>query len=271
MTIITIIIAACTMLILAVIISLILGWANDIFKIEVDPRIEAVSAALPQANCGGCGYIGCNDYAVAVVEKNAPINKCMVGGTACALKVSEIMGVEAGETIKTFAVIHCGSDINERLQHTDYTGEKTCLSANQVAGIQGCTYGCIGFGDCVRACKYDAVHVENGLAVIDYFKCIGCGACARVCPRGIIVIAPFNEERIPKVACSNKDTGKESKEVCEKSCIGCRACTKLSDIFTVEENLSRANYSAYNFSKYEDALKAMEKCPTKCIQFAGRM
>jgi electron transport complex protein RnfB len=271
MTIITIIIAACTMLILAVTVCWILGWADMVFKIEVDPRVEAVSAALPQANCGGCGYIGCNDYAVAIVTANAPVNKCTVGGESCALLVARIMGVDAGQMVKSYAIVHCGSSINERLQRNDYHGEKTCIGASQIAGIQGCTYGCLGFGDCVQACKYDAIHVVNGLATVDYKKCIGCGACVRVCPRVIIKVVPFNEESIPVVACSNRDSGKESKEVCEKACIGCKACSKLSDIFIVEGTLSRSDYSTYRALKHEDALKASEKCPTKCIKFTGRV
>ncbi|MBN1906429.1 MAG: RnfABCDGE type electron transport complex subunit B [Deltaproteobacteria bacterium] len=268
---ITIAIAACTLVILSVIISYILGWANIRFKVETDPKVESVLEALPGANCGGCGYIGCSDYAAAIVNNNVPVNKCSVGGESCALKVAGIMGVDPGQMIKSYAIVHCGSGLSERLLRTVYHGEKTCIGANQVAGIQGCTYGCLGFGDCVQACKYGAIHVIDGLATVDYKKCTGCGACARVCPRGIIAIVPFNENSIPVVACSNKDSGKESKEVCERACIGCKACSKISDIFIVEGSLSRADYSAYSDSKHEDVLKATEKCPTKCIRFAGRM
>jgi Na+-translocating ferredoxin:NAD+ oxidoreductase subunit B len=270
MTLITCIIAACTLLALAVVVSWVLGWANTRLKVEVDERIETVAGALPGANCGGCGYLGCNDYAIAIVTDNAPVNKCNVGGESCALNIAQIMGVDAGQMVKSYAIVHCGSSSNERLLRTDYHGEKTCISASQVAGIQGCTYGCLGIGDCVQACKYDAVHVIDGLATVDYKKCIGCGACVKVCPRGIIKVVPFHEESIPVVACSNKDSGKESKEVCEKACIGCKACSKLSDIFIVEGSLSRSDYSAYSAIKHEDALKAKEKCPTKCIKFTGR-
>ncbi len=271
MTLITVSIAACTLFILAVIVCLILGWANIKFKVEVDPKIEEVLGALPGANCGGCGYVGCSDYATAIVIDKAPVNKCTVGGEGCALAVAHIMGVDSGQMVKSYAMVHCGSNLNERLLRNDYHGEKTCISASQVAGLQGCTYGCLGFGDCVQACKYDAIHVVDGLATVDYNKCIGCGACVRVCPRGIIKVIPFNEESIPAVACSNKDSGKESKEVCEKACIGCKACSKVSDIFIVEGSLSRSDYSAYNASKYEEASQAKEKCPTKCIKFVGRV
>jgi Na+-translocating ferredoxin:NAD+ oxidoreductase subunit B len=271
MMLITIAVAVCTMFVLAVTVSWILGWADVFFKVETDPKVDEVLAVLPGANCGGCGYLGCSDYAVAIVNENAPVNKCNVGGEPCTIKVACIMGVDPGTMAKSYAVVHCGSGLNERLMRTDYHGEKTCIGATQVAGIQGCTYGCLGLGDCVKACKYDAIHVINGLATVDYKKCIGCGACVRVCPRMIIKVVPFNEESIPVVACSNKDSGKESKEVCEKACIGCKACSKITDIFIVEGSLSRSEYSAYTVSKYEDALKASEKCPTHCIKLAGRV
>ncbi|NLD35425.1 MAG: RnfABCDGE type electron transport complex subunit B [Desulfatiglans sp.] len=271
MTFITIAISACTLFLLAVAISWILGWANIKFKVVVNPKIEEVLNALPGANCGGCGYVGCSDYAAAVVDNNVPVNRCTVGGESCANVVARIMGVDAGQMLKSYAIVHCGSKLYERLLCNDYHGEKSCIGASQVAGIQGCTYGCLGLGDCIEACKYDAIHVTDGLATVDYDKCIGCGACARVCPRGIITIVPFNENSIPVVACSNKDTGKESREVCQKACIGCKACSKISDIFIVEGTLSRADYSSCNASKYEETSQAKEKCPTKCIRFIGRM
>ncbi len=269
MTLITIAIAAATLFLLAIVVSWILGWANIKFKVEVDPKIEEVTEVLPGVNCGGCGYLGCSDYAVAIVNDGVPITSCSVGGPACAADIAAIMGVEAGEMAASYAVVHCGSGLKERLQLTDYRGEKNCLAVSQVAGVQGCAYGCLGYGDCVNACKYDAIHVVDGLATVDYNKCIGCGACVRICPRGIIAVVPFHEAVIPKVACSNKDAGKDSRAVCKKSCIACKACTKLSEIFTIDGSLSKADYNSYEASKYDDVLKAVEKCPTKCIEFAG--
>lgn len=270
MTLITIAIAACTLFLLAVVVSWILGWANIQFRVEVDPKIEEVLEALPGVNCGGCGYLGCSDYAVAIVTDDTPVNKCTVGGQACAMDVAAIMGVEAGDIVKTFAIVHCGSHYDDRIVRTAYRGEKSCAAANQVAGIQGCAFGCLGFGDCVQACNYNAVHVVDGLATIDYEKCIGCGACAKVCPRFIIAVVPFNESSIPAVVCSNKDKGKDSRAVCKTSCIGCKACTKLSHIFIVEDDLSCTDTSVYKAEIYDDVLKAIEKCPTNCIKFVGK-
>jgi len=269
MTLITIAIAATTLFLLSVVVSWILGWANIKFRVEVDPKIEEVLEALPGANCGGCGYMGCSDYAAAIVTDGVPVTSCSVGGAACAAQIAGIMGVEAGEMVKKYAVVHCGSHSADRTVKTAYRGEKRCAAANQVAGVYGCTYGCLGFGDCVQACNYDAVHVVDGLATVDYKKCIGCGACSRVCPRGIIEITPFPESSVPTVACSNKEKGKDSRAVCRTSCIACKACTKLSDIFTVEDNLSRCDSSSYNSDLSEDVLQAVEKCPTNCIKFLG--
>jgi len=270
MTVITLAIAAGTMLVMAVIFSYILGWANNKFKVEVNPKIESVLEALPGVNCGGCGYLGCSDYAVAIVTDHDPVNKCTVGGEACAMSVAQIMGVEIGKTIPVRAIVHCKAHSKDRLQSTQYRGEKRCAAAHQVAGIQGCIFGCLGFGDCVRSCNYDAIHIVEGLAIVDYKKCVGCGACSKVCPRNIITMTGFQSDNIPTVACSNKDRAKDAKAVCTISCVGCKTCSKISDIFTITDNLAKCDYDTYTEKKYEEALKAMEKCPTNCICFLGK-
>lgn len=266
----TLAIAAGTMLVMAVILSFVLGWANKKFKVEVDPKIEAVIEILPAVNCGGCGYLGCSDYAVAIVTDNDPVNKCTIGGEACAKGLARIMGVEVGEMVKVFAVVHCGAHTLNRLKKHEYRGEKRCMAAHQVAGVQGCSFGCLGFGDCVRACHYNAMHIKDGLAMVDFNNCIGCGACSKVCPRTIITITGFKKDKIPIVACSNKDKAKDSKAVCQTACVACKACTKLSDMFSITDNLSKYDYGAYTADHYEPAVKAMEKCPTNCIYFVGK-
>jgi len=267
---ITLAIAAGTMLSMAVILSYILGWANKKFKVEIDPRIESVLEVLPGVNCGGCGYLGCSDYAVAIVTDDDPVNKCTVGGEDCAASLAGIMGVEVGETVIARAIVHCSGHNGDRLGTTEYRGEKRCSAANLVAGVQGCTFGCLGFGDCVRSCSYDAIYITDGLATVDYEKCVGCGACSKVCPRSIITITGFQENLIPVVACSNKDKAKDAKAVCKTSCIGCRACVKNSDIFSIDSNLSISDYDNYTADHYEDVVKAVEKCPTNCICIIGK-
>lgn len=262
--------AAGTMLVMALVMSYILGWANKKFHVESDPLVEAVLETLPGANCGGCGFLGCSDYAVAIVADGAAVNKCPVGGTACAADVAKIMGVELGETFPFRPIVHCGAHLSDRLGRTAYQGEQRCAAANLVADVQGCTYGCLGFGDCNRACNYDAIHVVDGLATVDYDKCVGCGACARVCPRNIISITVFKAERIMAVSCANKDKGKDVMAVCKVGCIGCGACSRLSRAITIEDNLSTIDYDKYDDTCMPDLMKACEKCPRQRLVMIGK-
>ena len=270
MIVVTIAIAAGTMLVMAVIMSYVLGWANKKFHVEVDPRVEAVIDALPGANCGGCGYLGCSDYAVAIVMDNVPVHKCPVGGEACAAVIANIMGIEVGEALVYRPVVLCGAKCDDRKGKTTYQGEKRCAAATLVAGVQGCTFGCLGFGDCVQACNYDAIHVNDGLAVVDYDACVGCGACARACPRNIITIVKFTEKEVPVAACSNRDKGKNVSVVCDKGCIGCKACTRKSNIFSMDGTLTVTDYEHYSQDRIDDVRQAIEKCPNGCISYVGK-
>ncbi len=266
-----ILIAAVVMLVLAVLGALILGWANRAFHVEVDQRIDRINVALPGANCGGCGYVGCNDYAEAVVAGKAAPDKCTVGGADVAKKVAEIAGVDVNPSWPFRPVVHCGATYGQRKGRMDYRGERTCATANLVNGVQACTYGCLGFGDCERACPFDAIHVKNGLAKVDYDCCVGCGACARVCPRNIISMVPFKSERMLIINCSNRDMGKEVRAVCEVGCIGCKACERASGgAIKVENNLPTIQYDAYDPSTMDAAIMAMEKCPMQRILYAGK-
>ncbi|RJP89948.1 MAG: RnfABCDGE type electron transport complex subunit B [Desulfobacteraceae bacterium] len=266
---ITIGLAAGAMLILSLVFSYVLGWANTAFHVEVDPRINAVMETLPGANCGGCGYIGCGEYAEAVVAGEA-VNKCTVGGESCTEGLAQIMGVEVGAALPFRPIVHCGARYEDRLGRSEYHGEQRCAAANIVADVQGCTYGCLGFGDCARACNYDAIAVIDGLATVDYKKCVGCGACAKVCPRNIITITAFKAERMLAVTCSNQDKGKDITKVCKVGCIGCGACARASSLFTIVNNLSTINYDAYEPACGLDVMAACEKCPRKRIVFVGK-
>jgi len=270
MTTLIVLLAAGTMLLLAVLTGWILGWANRRFAVEVDPRVEAVNEALPGANCGGCGYVGCNEYAEAVVAGAAPVNKCTVGGVSCAAALAKILGVELQQTWPYRAVVHCGASTAQRLGRGDYRGEPTCAAANVISGVQGCTYGCLGLGDCERSCPFDAIHVRDGLATVDYDACVGCGACARVCPRNIISMVPFKAERMLVIACSNHDFGKDVRAVCKVGCLGCGACARASNLFEVKDNLSRIDYDKYDPARLDAADVALQKCPMKRIIHVGK-
>ncbi|MBL0715340.1 MAG: RnfABCDGE type electron transport complex subunit B [Desulfosarcina sp.] len=270
MNFVTVGLSAGTLLAMAVVLTYILGWASRKFYVEVDPRVEAIMEARPGANCGGCGFVGCSDYAEAIVGSGAAVNKCTVGGESCAADVAGIMGVELTDTRPYRPIVHCGAHTEDKLQRHKYRGEKTCAAVNIVSGVQGCIYGCLGYGDCTRVCNYDAIQVQDGLATVDYDKCVGCGACADACPRNIITITPFKFERVLAVACSNKDFGKAVKDVCKVGCIGCKACAKTCSLFTIQDNLSTINYDAYCQDYSEELHKAFEKCPQKRLMLVGK-
>ena len=263
----TIALAAAVLVLLAIAMACVLGWANRAFHVEVDPKVEAISGALPGVNCGGCGFIGCEEYAAAVARGAAAVDLCAPGGAACAAQLAEIMGIAIEERLPYRAVVHCAADYNERLQRMRYEGESTCGGANLVGGVQGCVYGCLGLGDCTRACKYDAIHVEDGLATVDYEKCIGCKACARTCPRNIITMVPFKSQRMLVVACSNQDKGPDVKEVCTVGCIGCTACSRKAEPMEMVGNLPTIDYDRYESE--EDFAVARQKCPRASMLYVG--
>ncbi len=265
-----IILAAGTMLVLATFMTYVLGWANKTFHIEVDPRVEEVIAGLPGANCGGCGYAGCSEYAEAVVAGDVPPDKCPIGGESCAKKIAAILGVELEQSWPYRPVVHCGAAKDQRLKRRRYLGEPTCGAANILAGVQGCTYGCLGLSDCQEACPFDAIHMIDQLAVVDYDKCTGCGKCARACPRNIISMVPFKSEQMLVVTCSNKDFGKDVRAVCKVGCLGCGACARISDLFKLEDNVSRIDYDKYDPEKMDAVNVVLEKCPMKQIVYVGK-
>jgi len=265
-----IILAAGTMLVLALFMAFVLGWANQAFHVDVDPKVEAVNEALPGANCGGCGYVGCNEYAEAVVAGHVPPDKCTVGGVRCAAALANILGVELDESDPYRPAVHCGATVEQRLKRHEYRGEQTCRTANLIAGVQGCTYGCMGFGDCTWVCAFDAIHIIDGLATVDYDRCVGCGACERACPRHIISMVPFKNEQMLIVACSNQDFGKDVKAVCKVGCIGCKGCAKRSELFEVTDNIPRIDYDKYDPETMEAAQIAIEKCPMKRLTLVGK-
>lgn len=268
MTAVSVGLAASTLLGMAVIISYVLGWASKAFHVEVDPRVVRINEVLPGANCAGCGYVGCNDYAEAIVKEDAAITLCAPGGPSCAEALAGVMGVEVEQTWPYRAVVHCSARTEQRLGRTEYRGEPTCTAANLVNDVQGCVYGCLGLGDCVRVCDYDAIHVVEGLAEVDYAQCTGCGACVDVCPRHIISRIPFKKAEVLVVKCSNDDFGIEVKKVCQVGCIGCKACTRFSDFLEMDGNLPVVDYLSDDFLS-ADFTASHEKCPAESLVYVG--
>ena len=190
----------------------LLGFASKVFHVETDPREEAIMECLAGANCGGCGYPGCSGYAAAVVRGEAPTDKCVAGGAECAAKVAEIMGVSSGGSEKMIAFIPCSGSAEAAELKFDYTGPKVC------------SYACIGYGDCVQACKFDAMHIVDGVAKVDREKCVGCMACAEACPKAIPVKVPYSMNEL--VACRSNEKGPAVMKACKVGCIGCMKCAK---------------------------------------------
>ena len=203
----------------------ILVLASKFMAVYEDPRIAQVTECLAGANCGGCGYPGCGGCAEAILAGKAPINACAPAGAEGAAKIAAIMGLEAPSGEKMVAHVLCNGGVNA-VKNFEYRGVNDCLAATKVlAGdALACKYGCLGFGSCVAACKFDAIHVgENGVAVVDKEKCTNCGACREACPRKLIVEVPYKQKVF--VNCANKNKGPAVTKVCANSCIGCGLCT----------------------------------------------
>lgn len=156
----------------------------------------------------------------------------------------------------------------DKTYYAKYQGIASCIFANAIANAQACKFGCLGFGDCVRSCKFDALHIVDGLSTVDYEKCTGCGACVRTCPRNLILMTPFAKENIVTVACSSKENGKTTRAMCKVGCIACGICAKQSGMFVVADNLAKVDYDKY--ADDEKAQAAIAKCPTKVIIRVGK-
>jgi RnfABCDGE-type electron transport complex B subunit len=263
--------AAAVMFGLVLFFATVLGIAKEKLRVYEDPRIAEVNEVLPAANCGGCGFAGCADFAKAVVEERAACTGCPVGGSKTAAKVAAILGVEVVKTYPYRPVIHCAAATRDKLGVVPYEGVESCVEANVVGVTQACTYGCLGYGDCSRACDYDALDMVDGKPVVNYEKCTGCGACVRACPRDLIEQIPFRLESMLVVACANKEPGKCVKQVCKVGCMGCSLCQRLhAEMFQVKDNLSYLNYDAYTGEPDEKLDKVLQKCPAKALVYFGK-
>ena len=243
--------------------------ASEKLKVEVDPKVEQIHKALPNLDCGACGFAGCGQYAKAVLKDPGLLGKCAPGGRATSGKIAKILNLHVSESGPAKRpVVHCRAHTDDKTIYAKYHGIQSCLAANALANVQACAFGCLGFGDCVRVCKFDALHMADGLAQVDYDKCTGCTACAKACPRNLIEMVPFGHEKMMVVACSSKETAKSTRSMCKAGCIGCGLCAKQSDLFKVQDNLARVDYEKYQPTDQTEA--AMNKCPTKVITYRGK-
>ena len=257
-----VIMAAVVVGLIGLLIGLLLGFAAKAFAVPVDEKEIEVREFLPGNNCGGCGYPGCDGLAAAIAKGEMPPSACPVGGEAVAAKISEVMGVENAENTRYVAFVKCAGDCEKAKDVYEYVGPRDCKLAqnNPNSGPKACTYGCMGYGSCVKACPFDAIYIKDGIAVVDKEKCKACGKCVATCPRHLIELIPYKAKYA--VTCASKDKGKDVMAACSVGCIGCMLCTKQCkfDAITVENNIAHIDYD-----KCVGCGLCAAKCPKKII------
>ena len=246
----------------------ILSIASVAMAVPVDEQTEAVKAALPGANCGGCGFPGCDGFAAAVASGNAPVTGCAPGGAGTAQALAAIMGIEPEKEAQRSAVVRCGGCTENSKQKMRYAGAQSCAFASQLyGGSSVCSYSCLGFGDCAVVCDYGAINVINERAVVDPALCVGCKKCIAACPKGLIAMTPVGfiagEMSVPAVICNSRDMGAVVRKFCSVGCIGCKLCVKSCprDAITFDHFLAEVD-----FTKCAGCGECALSCPQKTIR-----
>jgi electron transport complex protein RnfB len=253
------------MALLGLVFGIVLSFAAKKFQVDVDERVANVRAALPGANCGACGYVGCDAFAEAVVAGKTPPNGCRAGGAGAAAAIGEALGIEVTPAAPMVACVICQGTAGVAKDRYKYDGYRSCrVAASLSGGPKECRFACIGLGDCAYNCKFGAITMRDGIAYIDKNICAGCGTCAGICPRRVIELKPLNAQVL--VRCRNSDVAREARSVCTRACIGCGRCVKecAYDAIHVEDGFARIDSA-----KCARCGKCVTVCPCKCITLAG--
>lgn len=257
-----ILIAALVVCAIGAVCAVVLVVASRLFAVEEDETAVKIRECLPGANCGACGYAGCDGYAKALSEDaGVKTNLCIPGADAVSRQISEILGVDFADVVEQVAVVHCLGDCEHTSPKMEYEGIQSCKAAKTLYGGKGkCTFGCLGYGDCLSVCPNDAICIEKGIAHINTRLCVGCGLCVKACPQGIIGIVDDVERVVIK--CSNKEKGALVRQECSNGCIGCKKCEKTcaQGAIKVTDNLA-----AIDYGKCTACGDCASACPVGCL------
>lgn len=257
-----IVIAIIVVAVIGLVCGIMLSVASKLMAVPVDETFEKVRACLPGANCGACGYNGCDGYANELASGNCTVaNKCTPGGQEAATAIAEILGLESGSVVPMVARVCCRGSLENTGDKFDWEGEQRCTSSLLLfGGKNDCIYGCIGYGECADVCPQDAICIKDNLAHVMPEYCIGCGLCVKTCPSSVIELVPRTSKYI--VVCNNCTKGREAMTVCKASCIGCGKCEKTCQYgaITLTNNLADIDQE-----KCKQCGECVAACPRKCI------
>ncbi|MEE0954543.1 MAG: RnfABCDGE type electron transport complex subunit B [Eubacterium sp.] len=242
-------------------VGVFLGIASHVFAVEEDERVTEVREELPGANCGACGFSGCDALAGAIVAGNAPVNACVVGQKPVADKIAAIMGTAAGDAQRKVAFVRCTGDCDKTTDKYEYSGQEHCAMVKVApgGGPKSCSYGCEGFGDCVAVCEYDAIHIVKGIAKVDEDKCMDCKKCIKACPKDMIIEVPYHYTS--HIGCVNPEKGKPVMQNCKIGCISCQKCVRECPAKAISFN----GFPTIDYSLCTDCGHCKEVCPRHCI------
>ena len=258
----SIITATLSVAVIGLLIGLMLVNVGKKFAVEVDEKEAAIRDCLPGNNCGGCGYAGCDALAAAISNGEASVDACPVGGAPVAAKIGNIMGVETSPAGRKVAYVKCSGTCDKTFKTANYIGLRDCAAAaSNGLGNKSCSFGCLGFGTCVAACQFNAIHIVDGVAKVDREACKACGKCVAACPKHLIELIPDSAQYA--VRCASTEKGPAVKKACQAGCIGCSICQRQceNDAVHVTNFISHIDYE-----KCTGCGKCAEKCPVKVIE-----